>query len=97
MSLLQEWREAAYSLDINSKEGQKFWNNYFVIEKGIYEQLLGNPELVEEGTVKQLAEKYGTSIQIMVGFLDGINESLDTPNPIEEMTEETTVRLSWDK
>ncbi len=96
MSLLQEWRESAYSLDINSKEGQLFWNNYFVIEKGIYEQLLSNPEMVEAGTVKQLADKYGTSIQIMVGFLDGINESLVTPNPIEEMTEDTEVTLDFD-
>lgn len=96
MSLLQEWREAAYSLDINSKEGKMFWNNYFVIEKGIYEQLLANPDMVEEGTVKQLADKYGTSIQIMVGFLDGINESLVTPNPIEEMTEDTEVKLDFD-
>ena len=97
MSLLQEWREAAYSLDINSKEGQAFWNNYFVIEKGIYEKLLSAPEMVEEGTVKQLAEKYETPLQIMVGFLDGINESLVTPNPIEEMTEDTKVSLAWDK
>ena len=97
MGLLQEWRESAYSIDFNSKEGQTFWNNYFVIEKGIYEQLLSNPELIEEGTVKQLAEKYNTTIQVMVGFLDGINESLVTPNPIEEMTEDTEVRLEWDK
>lgn len=96
MSLLQEWRESAYSLDINSKEGKLFWNNYFVIEKGIYEKLLSNPDMVEEGTVKQLAEKYGTTIQIMVGFLDGINESLVEPNPIEEMTEDTEVKLDFD-
>ena len=97
MGLLQEWREAAYSLDINSKEGQLFWNNYFVLEKGVYEKLLAAPEMIEAGTVKQLAEKYETPLQIMVGFLDGINESLVTPNPIEEMTEDTEVRLEWDK
>lgn len=96
MSLLQEWRESAYSLDINSKEGKLFWNNYFVIEKGIYEKLLSNLDMVEAGTVKQLAEKYGTTIQIMVGFLDGINESLVEPNPIEEMTEDTEVKLDFD-
>lgn len=96
MSLLQEWRESAYSLDINSKEGKLFWNNYFVIEKGIYEKLLSNPDMVEAGTVKQLAEKYGTTIQIMVGVLDGINESLVEPNPIEEMTEDTEVKLDFD-
>lgn len=97
MSLLQQWRERAYSLDINSKEGKLFWNNYFVIEKGIYEQLLANPDMIEAGTVKQLAEKYGTSIQMIVGFLDGINDSLVTPNPIEEMTQDTEVTLEYDK
>ena len=32
----------------------------------------------------------------MVGFLDGINDSLVNPNPIEEMTEETEVNLGFD-
>jgi uncharacterized protein len=97
MSLLQEWRDYAYSLDTNQKEGQLFWANYFNIEKGIYEQILANPETVVEGTVEDLAVKYGTSLSIMVGFLDGINESLVKENPIEEMDEKTVVNLSFDK
>ena len=32
----------------------------------------------------------------MVGFLDGINDSLKTPNPIEEMEEDTVVSLDFD-
>ncbi|OYO76143.1 hypothetical protein CG709_16065 [Lachnotalea glycerini] len=32
----------------------------------------------------------------MVGFLDGINESLKTENAIEEMTEDTKVSLDYD-
>ena len=32
----------------------------------------------------------------MVGFLDGINESLKVANPIEEMTEDTKVTLDID-
>ena len=58
---------------------------YFNIEKGIYEQLLSNPDEVVSGTVKELAEKYGQSVLTMVGFLDGINDSLKIPNPIETM------------
>jgi len=96
MSLLSDWRESAYSLDINSNEGQKFWNNYFVLEKGVYEKLLADPSFVESGTVKELAEKYDLPLPIMVGFLDGINDSLITPNPIEEMTEDTAVTLNYD-
>lgn len=97
MSLLQEWREYAYSLDTNQKEGQIFWANYFNIEQGIYELLLANPDTVVEGTVKELAEKYGTELSVMVGFLDGINDSLKVPNPIEEMEEDTKVNLGFDK
>lgn len=33
----------------------------------------------------------------MVGFLDGINDSLVIPNPIEEMEEDTVVTLAYDK
>ena len=33
----------------------------------------------------------------MTGFLDGINDSLKAPNPIEEMEEDTVVNLGFDK
>jgi len=97
MSLLQEWRDYAYSLDTNQKEGQLFWANYFNLEQGIYEELLSNPDTVVEGTVKELAEKYDVDLSMMVGFLDGIDDSLVNPNPIEEMTEDTKVNLGFDK
>ncbi|MDO5345540.1 MAG: SEC-C metal-binding domain-containing protein [Lachnospiraceae bacterium] len=97
MALLQEWREVAYSQETDKKQLQKFWSEYFLIEKGIYEQLLSSPEEVVSGTVKELAEKYDISVQTMTGFLDGINDSLKTPNPIEEMTEDTVVNLGFDK
>jgi preprotein translocase subunit SecA len=32
-----------------------------------------------------------------VGFLDGINDSLKNPNPIEEMEADTVVSLDYDK
>ena len=44
----------------------------------------------------ELAEKFEVEVLVMVGFLDGINESLKTPNPIEEMTEDTVVSLDYD-
>ena len=33
----------------------------------------------------------------MAGFLDGINDSLKVPNPIETMDEDTEVTLAFDK
>ena len=50
-----------------------------------------------EGTVKELADKYHIDIMTMVGFLDGINDSLKEANPIEEMEEDTKVNLGFEK
>ena len=97
MALLQEWRDYAYGEELNkTKEGQKLWSRYFELEKGIYEQLLAAPDEVVTGTVKELAEKYEVPLSMMVGFLDGINDSLKTPNPIDEMEEDTEVSLDFD-
>jgi len=96
MSLLQEWRAVAYEQEKTPREDQLFWASYFNIEKGIYEQLLANPNTVVEGTVEELAAKYNTNLSIMVGFLDGINDSLKNPNPIEEMEATTKVNLGFD-
>lgn len=96
MSLLTEWRDYAYAENLSEKEEQNLWLSYFTVEKGIYEQLLANPTEVVEGTVQELATKYDASLQHMVGFLDGINDSLLTPNPIEEMTADTKVNLGVD-
>lgn len=97
MSLLEEWRNVAYNQEANKGEIQRFWQRYFLLEKGVYEKLLVNPDETVEGTVKELAEKYGITVMEMVGFLDGINESLIEANPIEEMDEDTKVSLAFDK
>lgn len=96
MSLLQEWRDFAYGQDMNTQKGQMFWAAYFELEKGIYEKLLAEKEVVK-GTVEELANKYETSVSYMVGFLDGINESLIQENPIETMDKDTVVSLEYDK
>ena len=97
MSLLQTWRDTAYSQEMDNKTATQFWGAYFELEKGVYEQLLANPDEEVKGTVKELAEKFGLEVFVMTGFLDGINDSLKVPNPIEEMDEDTVVSLAFDK
>ena len=97
MALLQDWRAVAYSQDTDKKVLQKFWQEYFLQEKAIYEELLADPDTVVTGTVQELADRYHVTVQTMTGFLDGINDSLTEPNPIEEMTEDTVVSLGFDK
>jgi len=97
MALLQTWRDTAYSENMGNQELQRFWGTYFEIEKNIYAQLLENPDEEVKGTVKELAEKYNVEVFTMTGFLDGINDSLKVPNPIDEMEEDTVVSLAFDK
>ena len=97
MALLQEWQKIAYNEKEDRGKLQKFWNDYFLLEKGIYEQLLTNPDEKVTGTVKELADKYQVSVMEMTGFLDGINDSLVEANPIDTMEEDTSVNLIFDK
>ena len=97
MALLKKWRDMAYSETANKGDLQRLWSQYFEEEKGIYAQLLKNPDEVVTSTVKELAEKYDVTIMTMTGFLDGINDSLKEQNPIEEMEEDTVVNLGFEK
>ncbi len=97
MALLKKWRDKAYSETANKGDLQRLWADYFQKEKDIYAELLKNSDEEVKGTVKELAEKYNIDIMTMTGFLDGINDSLKTPNPIEEMEEDTQVSLLFDK
>ena len=83
MALLQDWREYAYGVDINSKAGQAIWAKYFNEEKAVYEQLLANPGEVVSGTVKELAEKYNMEFAALVLHQDW--------NGMEETAEEAAL------
>lgn len=97
MALLEEWQKIAYNQETDRGQLQKFWQRYFLLERAVYEKLLTNPDEKVEGTVEELADKYELSIMDMTGFLDGINDSLVEPNPIETMEEDTRVSLVFDK
>lgn len=97
MALLEQWHAIAYNEKADRGQLQNFWSRYFALEKGVYEKLLTNPDEVVEGTVKELAERFDLDIMAMTGFLDGINDSLITPNPIDTMEEDTHVSLAFDK
>lgn len=96
MTLLETWRKVAYESQQDEMSAQNFWNEYFMQEKSVYEKLLSNPDEVITGTVEELAKKYDMEVLTFVGFLDGINDSLNKPNPIEEMKEDTEVTIDFD-
>ena len=96
MKLLDAWRSKAYDERADRSQLQPIWNTYFAKEKEFYKKLLPEKEVVK-GTVKELCEKYDVDTFYMAGILDGINDSLVTPNPIEEMEEDTMISLEYDK
>jgi uncharacterized protein len=96
MSLIQQWEDIVTGIGDDVKGQQKFWTDYYMLEKGIYEKMLTQPVEVVSGTVKELADKYDTTPVMMAGFLDGINESIKTPNDIDSLEEDSVVTVDID-
>jgi uncharacterized protein YecA (UPF0149 family) len=96
MSLFENWRSTAYNSEQDEKEQKKFWEDYFEKEESVYEKLLSNPKEVVEGTVKELAEKYGLDTELFIGFMDGINDSLVNQIELESLEESSKVKLEID-
>ena len=96
-TLLEQWQSIAYDETADRGQLERFWGTYFQIEKEIYEKLLSNPDEVVKGTVKELAEKFGQEVLTMIGFLDGINESLLIEIDLDTVEEDTVVSLAFDK
>ena len=96
MALLDEWKKLAYDETKDKNTLKKIWDDYFIKEKETYEKILEDPDKKITGTVKDLAEKFELSIMDMTGFLDGINDSLKKPNPIETMEEDTKVTIDFE-
>lgn len=94
MALLEQWRKYAEEQQ-QGKDGQKFWKEYFDAETEIYKKILKSKP--RKNTVKGFAEKYGVDVMTMMGFLDGVNDSLKEKNPLEEIEEDSEVNLNYDK
>ena len=96
MGLMQDWENIVAANSQDAQSQQRFWTNYYMKERDVYEQLLTEPVEVVKGTVKELADKYDMVPALMLGFLDGINESIKEPNPIESLEEDSEVTIDID-
>ncbi|KXG78899.1 SEC-C metal-binding domain-containing protein [Thermotalea metallivorans] len=95
MSLYSAWTQIAFG-NKNQEVEIAFWKEFCGAEKSFYEYILENYQRVTEGTVKEFAEQLGTSNEFVMGFLDGINDSLVNPLTLEEITEDSLVKLEID-
>lgn len=101
MSLYNTWR--SLSENHNSQEEEvKFWEEYLQKETEIYNEILNSKKDVIEGKVSDLAQTFNTSVEYMMGFIDGISESLKedlTEEKLETIESDTDVKLEidWEK
>ncbi|MBQ6495972.1 MAG: SEC-C domain-containing protein [Firmicutes bacterium] len=72
---------------------KEFWDEYSGAETKIYSDILDHPDEKMTGTLGELAEKYEVRPVIFMGFLDGINESIKTPNDFENFDESSEVEV----
>ena len=96
MSLMTQWEDMVSVFNNDAQAQQKFWTDYYLQEKGIYEKLLDQPGEVYSGTVQELADKFGMDVVLFGGFLDGINDSLKEKNPVDTIEADSQVTIDVD-
>ena len=89
MSLYEEWNRL---LDEQEKE-QEFWKKFLVKERDIYKIILDNVRQEERGTINELGQKYDLAPVEVVGFIDGINTSLEQEIALDALEDTTEVEL----
>lgn len=92
MSLYEQWTDMVVNY-VKTKGEPAFWAEYKTIETAIYKDLLANKDDSIKTTIKELAQKYETTDEFIMGFVDGINESLNNPYTLEDITNETELVL----
>ena len=77
MTLFEQWKDL---IENQTEETfRDFWEEYSGAETKIYSDILDKPEEKMTGTLGELAAKYEVRPVIFMGFLDGIQTSLNNP------------------
>ncbi len=95
MSLLQEW-EASVPDSTHQQAYNEYWNDFFAKEESVYQQILSKKESKIEGSIEELASNYNTSVHEMIGFLDGIKESLTEEFNVDELEKDSEIAIEVD-
>ena len=97
MSLYKEWTDL---IEKQTKETfEEFWEKYSSTEQRIYDGILTEKDPHVEGKFSELAEKYEADPVIFMGFLDGIQTSLESPFDLKDIDEDSDIVLDivWDE
>ena len=95
MSLYKSWTDMVVEY-VKEKGEKAFWQEYGNIETNIYKDLLLNHKEAKKTTIKELAKEYNSTPEFIMGFVDGINDSLNNPYDLEAIDENTGLVLDID-
>lgn len=95
MSLYKQWTDMVVEY-VKVKGEQAFWNEYMEIEKSIYKEILSKHTENFTFTINDLAKKQNTTAEFVMGFVDGVNDSLKNQLDLEELTADEEITLEVD-
>ncbi len=95
MSLYKQWTDMVVEY-VKTKGEAAFWAEYSKIETEIYRELLAKHNEPITTTIEELAKKYNTTVEFVMGFVDGINDSLVSSYKLESLTETEQITLEID-
>lgn len=95
MSLYKQWTDMVVEY-VKNKGEQAFWNEYTEIETSMYKTLLAKHTEPVKASIEDLAKEYNTTIEFVMGFIDGINDSLKNPYDLEKLTATEEIVLDID-
>lgn len=90
-TLFEQWQDL---IENQTQETfNEFWEEYSGAETKIYSDILDHPDEKMTGKLGELAAKYEVRPVIFMGFLDGINESIETKQELEGFDEDSEIEL----
>lgn len=95
MSLYKNWSDMVVEY-VKTKGEEAFWDEYSKIETRVYKDILSKHKTAKETTIAELAKDYNASVEFIMGFVDGINDSLKTPYDLETLDENSKLVLDVD-
>lgn len=94
MGLYKEWRNLAEG---QTKETvDDFWTEYSDAETKIYQDILANKKNHFEGVISELAEQYDVRPVIFMGFIDGIQTSIQKELDLDSLELDSEISMDID-
>ena len=93
-TLYEQWKDLIENQTEETFEA--FWKEYSETETRVYAHILESKEPRLTGKFSELAAKFEADPVIFMGFLDGIQTSLNNPFELDAVTEDTDIDLDID-